>query len=386
MPQGFPKGIVLKDNCTTDVLDAGESFTGKWVNVEEYVSVVCAAKSDASGTMYIDFVHIFDGSIPSSATSPDSSLPYAVEGGISEPPHQLTISRGWMRVRYLNGSSNQTTFHLHTVVGAHGPIVSPANLSMAQNADALVARTIESEIDIAEGKRRGYAIVNKFGRNQDIDTGSEEDVWEGGGVYPGFPTGSGELITASSSSANDTSAGSGARTIKIFGLDDNGLEQNETITLNGASLVDSVNSYTRVNRIVVLTSGSSNSAFNDGIITIAHKTTTANIFGKVPIGANQSQIACYTIPAGKTGYLRYLHASIKRSNSATADGDLWIREDGASPRTVRIFSLSQTSSLKDTIFGGIRLPALTDLSLRISSVSSNNTGVTGGFDIILVDN
>ncbi len=49
-----------------------------------------------------------------------------------------------------------------------------------------------------------------------------------------------------SSSANDTSAWSGARTIKIFGLDASGVEQTEMITLNGTTAVDSVGTYTRV--------------------------------------------------------------------------------------------------------------------------------------------
>ena len=248
-------------------------------------------------------------------------------------------------------------------------------------------KTLQTELDIAEGNRTGYSIVNKFGRNADIDTGTTpEDVWAGGGTYTGFPVGDDELVTVVSTSTDDTSAGDGARTVMIYGLDSNGLEQNETITLNGTTLVDSVNTYTRVFRLIVKTSGSSNQAFNVGAISVAHKTTTANIFVAVPAGSNQSQVGCYTIPAGKTGYLNNLEVFIKRSNTATADGALWVRENGASPRLIRIFSLSQTNAFIDKIFGGLVFPALTDIAVRVTSVSTNGVGVTTNFDIILADN
>ena len=330
--QSGQAGVPLLDqaNTTTTALSGAATYTGGWTDVSAYTYVTVAALADVAGTLYMEF------SNDATQANADSTLTYDVAAGINEV--------------------------------------------------ALAVRSIEAIQDIAEGKRAGYSIVNKFGRNQDVDSGSvPEDIWEGGSAYTGFPTGSAELVTAVSGDANDTSDGSGARTIMIYGLDANGADQNETITLNGTSLVDSANTYTRVNRVVVLTSGSSNQAFNAGIISIAHKTTTANIFASVPVGANQSQIAAYTIPAGKTGYLKNLHVEIKRSNSANVDGALWIRNNGASPTLKRIFSVSQTSALKDDIVGGLPLPALTDIAVRVTAASTTNIGVTANFDIILVD-
>lgn len=42
---------------------------------------------------------------------------------------------------------------------------------------------------VATGKVEGATSINKFGKNSDIDTGSDpEDVWEGGGIYDFYPT------------------------------------------------------------------------------------------------------------------------------------------------------------------------------------------------------
>ena len=366
-------------NSTTTPLSGSATYTGGWSDVSAFATVTVAAKSDVAGTLYLEFAN------DSSQANADSTLTYAVAAGINEV-HTLKRTRQFFRVRYVNGSTDQTTFEISAFAEQGAFLSAPLNLSLGQDADAIAVRAIESEIDIAEGKRSGYSIVNKFGRNSDVD--AAEDVWDGGGSYTGFPISTSELVTVVSSSTNDTSAGSGARTVKIFGLDANGAEQEETVTLDGTTLVDSVNTYSRVNRAIVLTSGGTptNSAFNAGAISVAHKTTTSNIFIVMPIGANQSQVCAYTIPAGKTGYLRKLNCFIDRSASATADGALWVRENGASPRLIRIFSVSQSDSINDEIYGGLVFPALTDIVVRITAVSTTNVEVTASFDLILVDN
>lgn len=372
-------GLVLSTNSSLTPLGSAGEYTGTWVDVSTYSSVVVACKADQSGTIFMEFNHTDSGTAP-------SSLSYDVAANINEV-HRLTITRPYFRVRYVNGSTAQSTFEVTSMAGEQTSLAAPANLTMGQDADATVARVIEAEQDIAEGKRAGYTIVNKFGRNPDIDTGTTpEDIWFGGGIYTGFPVGDDELITVVSSSANDTSAGSGARTIQIDGLDSDGMEQSETLTLNGTTKVNSVNTFTRVHRAFALTSGSSNQAFNAGNLTVQHLTTTANIFLTVPAGRNQSQVAAYTIPANKTGYLKKIDVTMKRSNTANADGGLWVRNNGASPRVISIFSLSQTDKFTENIYGGYVLPALTDVALRIFTVSANNTEVTAEFDMVLVNN
>ncbi len=239
---------------------------------------------------------------------------------------------------------------------------------------------------IIEGQRPGYEIVNKFGRNDDIDTGSvPEDVWHGGGVYTGFPTGSPETIEVLSANANDTADGSGARTVILQGLDSNGNELSEIVTLNGTTPVTTTNTWTRMNRAIVLTSGADNQNFNAGDITARGSDDNSNVYMVMPAGTNQTQIACYTVPAGKTLYFKNFYVEMSRSSGTSASGGIWVRENGASPRIIRQFSISQNSAFNKSFIGGLVFPELTDFAVRVTSVSSNNASVTASFDIINVD-
>ena len=111
-------------------------------------------------------------------------------------------------------------------------------------------------------KSKEEKIIHKFGSNSDVD--GAEDIWEGGGDYTGFPTAAAENFEILSSSADDTSAGTGARTVRIWYYNDdyeNVLMRQEIIlmvdvTLNGTAGVDSGVSGMRIWRAKVLTSGS----------------------------------------------------------------------------------------------------------------------------------
>lgn len=377
----MPDPYVSVKNTTYTALSGAGTFTGTWEDVSKYVSVVVSCKADVGGTLYLEFT---DNKNDSTA---DSTLTYTVDANINEV-HKLTITAQWYRVRYVNGSSAQSSFKIQSLVGNHSMLTAPLNLSLGQDADAIPVRSIASEIDIAEGKRAGYSIINKFGRNTDVDTGTlPEDVNNGQDAYAGFPLGDDETITITSTSAEDTNTtGAGAWTMRIFGLDSNGDLQQEDVNLNGITGVTTSNTFTRVFRAIVLTSASSNTAFNVGAITLKHTTTTANIFAIMAANTNQTENTAYTIPNGCTGYLRYFNLDVNKANTAVVDGNVWVRESGKSPRLIRPFSASNTEGHQEQIYGGIPLPSLTDLTVRIVSSSASNVGVTSNLDILLVKN
>jgi len=366
-------------NSTTEVLGSAESFTGPWIDVQHLVTVTTAVKADVAGTLYMEF------SNDSTQVNADSTLTYDVAANINEV-HTLKRTRRYYRTRYLNGSSAQSSFEITTMYETSGFLTAPKNLSLNQDADALATRGTNFEQEIAEGSRGGYKIIQKFGRNSDIDTGTvPEDVWNGGGVYTGFPVSTVETLDVFSSSANDAAAGSGARTVRLFGLDANGDEQTEDVTLDGTNPVTTSNTWFRMNRAICLTSGSSNQAFNAGEITARHTTTTANVFMVMPASTNQTTIAAYTIPAGKTGYFKRLQVDVSRANTANINGAIWVRESGSTPRLIRQYSGSNAVEHNDDPYGGLKLPALTDIAVKVTSTSANNTDVSARFDIILVD-
>src|SRR3972149_2497177 len=91
-------------------------------------------------------------------------------------------------------------------------------------------------IEVAFGAVPGHTRVSALGSNPDVDTGTlPEDVWDGGGLYP-FMTAA-TFLEVLSSSVNDSAAGTGARTITLFGLNASYVPVNQVITLNGVTPV-----------------------------------------------------------------------------------------------------------------------------------------------------
>ena len=170
------------------------------------------------------------------------------------------------------------------------------------------------ELQVARGQVDGHKTLFKFGF---CDAGTSfETVWAQGGTYV-YPA-SASVMKISSSSADDTSAGTGARTISIAGLDADYNEISETVILNGQTAVNTVNSYLRISRMFVVTAGSSATAA--GTIYAGTGTVTsgvpAAIYGMIAIGANQTQMAFWTVPAG---YTLYLTGVFYTSGNATAN-------------------------------------------------------------------
>lgn len=227
-------------------------------------------------------------------------------------------------------------------------------------------------------------IVNRFGENPDIDTGTTpETVWDGGGLFT-FPSVA-ETIQVFSSSANDTSAGTGARTITVTGLDGSYNLSTETLTLNGTTPVTSTATFLRVNRIYVRTAGSG--GVNAGTITVHQSTTTSNVFCLMQAGVNQSNSAYYTIQSGTTGFLIDIEVTAGKSTSTTkAAVSLWYQRFGEAKIRESTFSVSDTSTYKGSFVSGVYLPEKTDVWLQVDSVSANNTILTSKFELLLIRN
>jgi hypothetical protein len=234
---------------------------------------------------------------------------------------------------------------------------------------------------IAKGEVTNHSLVLKFGRNPDIDTGAEETVWEGGGVYPFQSTA--QSLEVLSSDANDTSAGTGARTITLIGQDANNVEQTQVITLNGTTPVAITGTWLRVYRCSVTTAGSG--AVNAGALTIriAGGGTTLLVVG---IGNGQTLMAVYTIPSGYTGYLTSYYASANATPTLPSiDLKLFTKPMGGVVNLKHQQALSSGIAYKYKFDAPFKILQKTDIYLNATS-SVNNTDVCGGFDIILVAN
>ena len=110
--------------------------------------------------------------------------------------------------------------------------------------------------EVSELNVTGHTPVIIRGHNTDVDIASgDEDIWEVGGnlIY----LEDAEAINFTSTSFTDNSSnGTGARTLEVKGLDRDFKEITEVINLNGTIVARTTKAFIRVHQIKVLTAGS----------------------------------------------------------------------------------------------------------------------------------
>ena len=228
----------------------------------------------------------------------------------------------------------------------------------------------------------------KFGRNPDCDIDSTpEDIWSVGGLYTGFPTSGFETLNIVSTSVNNTSAGTGARTVYIQGLDSDFNEISETVSLNGTTPVTTSNFYSRINEAYVLTAGTTGS--NEGEISAQYTIATTQFF-EIPLGLNNLLFAGYTVPNGKKIMIKSIMFSISRDGAAgSCTFSLRVREgvDQLEPvfRTMLYDTVDTRGPLILKFDGGILIDSKSDLSFRAETISDNNTVCCTHFEFYVFD-
>ena len=245
------------------------------------------------------------------------------------------------------------------------------------------------ELDVSSGALSpSYEQVYKFGTNANVDN-SLHTIWQQGGLYSYPPSAS--TMTVSSSDVNDTSAGTGARTVLISGLDASYNEASETITLNGQTAVTTVNTYIRMNRALVLTAGSGGS--NAGNIYVGTGTVTSGVPANIYTiingdGSNQTLQAFWTVPAGYTAYVYQTNISTGTSSATPAilTTLLVARPFGGVFNTKEVITIGTGNHLQDYSFP-IKLTEKTDIEFRAESSSASVTfNVSASLNILYVQN
>jgi len=162
-------------------------------------------------------------------------------------------------------------------------------------------------LQVKQGDVGFHKHIHKFGYNAAVTT-TDSPVWGGAaGDYPYLS--SSTILYISSDSTDDTSAGTGARTATVYGLDSSWNEKEITVTLNGYTGVQLGASWRRVYRVNVITAGTGGS--NAGVLYVGDDSGTLNnngvpatdTFARVEVGENATQMAIWTVPAGYTAYL-----------------------------------------------------------------------------------
>lgn len=359
-------------------LNNGSTFTSSWERFESN-DVLITCKADTTYTLYADFSP--DG------VNVDSTLTFKGAAGIYEI-HRLVKGDRYMRVRVDNASgSNQTYLRLHTSYGSFGPLTAPRNLTVGQDNDTLITRPTDFTLDQAQGRFSGESTVRKFGYNPSVGTTAEIVSAVSTTTQPYWLTSATAVQVESGGNSNDTSAGTGAQTITVEGLDENFAEASESITLAGASASSATSTtFIRLFRAYVTAVGTYHGS-NTGVIDI--ETTGGTNIALIEAGIGQTQLGIYTIPAGKTGYLKEIFWAVEGTKSVTlrlfqyqnAD-DVTTSFSGAKRLIKNLPSLEGEGMLPFTTL--TQLPAETDVWLE-AQTSSGTSAIAAGFELILVD-
>jgi hypothetical protein len=263
-----------------------------------------------------------------------------------------------------------------------------------QDDSVFTENSLPFSVRAARGDFSNVSQVYKFGHNEDVDAAAEEDIFSVGGKWSYIDdittrTVASVLEIVSTSTADDDASGAGANKIMVEGLDANYDVLTEEVSMSGTTPVFTTGEFIRVYRAWVSEMGLSGD-FNQGNITIEHDSTTRNV-AQIDQSRGQTLMACYCVPAGKTGFLTRVYGSIGAGSPAGVEVELAIltQGSGASDATLTkhldlmtsTLPLDRGSSLESPL---VVLPEKTNVSIRANS-DTNNTIVTGGFHLYLVD-
>lgn len=130
------QGGVLDASSTTTPLLAGQEFIGPWIDFIEYGGMIVSSKSDQEGEVFLETSS--DGITLSDSFSRGITLanePYFIG---------VTPKRRFMRIRYVNGATNQTSFDLQVILssGLIEQDTGPIDSSISNDTIAIVTRSI----------------------------------------------------------------------------------------------------------------------------------------------------------------------------------------------------------------------------------------------------
>ena len=177
-------------------------------------------------------------------------------------------------------------------------------------------------VEVAKGNVAHNRLVRIRGYNPDIDAAATEDLWPEGGDANFLAAA--QRLNIISDSANDTYNGTGARTIRIEGLNADYVEIGEDVTLLGATAVFTGQSFLRINTTHPLTAGTGGA--------VAGNIDIRDNAGAVILAGIESHSCSlngfYTVPVGHTAYILDLVANTDQWNAHAVE--LRVREYGSS--------------------------------------------------------
>lgn len=205
------------------------------------------------------------------------------------------------------------------------------------------------------------------------------DLWQGTGVARAVPT-SATTLSIASDNAADTAAGTGARTVRIDGLDASGAEQTEDVPMNGVTPVTSSKLWLRVNAAYAIAAGSG--GVNAGNISLTH-TGAAGVIAFIAASEGRALMAAYSVPTGRVALVLALRAQ-GEDVAATPEVTLYERAGilGTTPTLRAVTKLpvdGRSSAIDFRAYPYVEGPC----DLFASAVSGVSARIAAQFDVLL---
>ena len=228
------------------------------------------------------------------------------------------------------------------------------------------------ELQVARDQIYKHDTLFKYGYNSAI-INVEETIWDAGGLYA-YPSSAVAMTVTSASGATD----SGVK-VMVSGLDADYSELTEEVTLNASGTATTTGLFLRVFRAFV--SGSDEPAGN---ITITNSSTT---YAQITAGENQTLMAVYTVPAGKT---LYISEGITTHGTGTSGGvfmtiSFKIRPFGGSLRTAVKVDVTESQIYYPFAFP-IKVTEKSDVEVRAICNKNQSNAVSASFNGVLINN
>jgi len=240
-----------------------------------------------------------------------------------------------------------------------------------------VVKNFPSGTEIAVGDIDGYRVFNKFAESTVIST-SYVDIWPNASILSYLS--SAETMHLSSTSGNDTSGGTGAQQVRVYGLDNDYYEIDEIVNLAGTGNSTTSKSFLRIYRMVVIQAGSGSA--NAGIIT-ATATSAGTVQAYIGVGINQTLQSQYTVPANYYLSLTGFEITVQKGDQANIRGV--VRPFGQTFQVKRVYNIYQSAN-SFAFEPPILIPPKSDISLRAIKISgAGNVTASCSYDGYLIN-
>jgi len=224
-----------------------------------------------------------------SAYVPEPSLQYNVQNQ-RQILEAINTIKDQLNFGYQQDLVNEQAAFLQFMYGNQSGVFNPAYATPGN---------IPYYLAVAQGLIPNTSQVNIFAFSDSVKT-TFYTLWElTGTTQYAFPASAVTMTLASTSALDNTRA-----TILINGIDSSWNLISETIALNGTSNVTTVNSYLRINNMIMTSTGTGQTT-NVGTITAKNSGITYSV---ISIGVGRSQAAVYSVPNGYTMYITSINA------------------------------------------------------------------------------